>query len=203
MERRIALIISYIFHPLFACTYTIAIMFSINSIFNSSITLNGKLLVLGFVFATTFLFPFMLIFILYRRGMITNLQMEVREERTFPYLMTAVFYYSMYYMLRQLQLPTMFSEFVLGSTLLIALALIINFWWKISIHMIAIGGMIGTMIGISLQLNYDMRLLIALLFIVAGLIGFSRLKLESHKQSQVYTGFLMGLLIMLVLFVRF
>jgi len=203
MERKFAWFFSILFHPLLITSYTLGLLFSIRTIFNSAITLQGKLMVMGFVFSTTFIFPLMLILILLRKGNIKSLQMETREERVFPLILTAAFYYSTYYVLRQIQIPNMFQLFLLGTTFLIALALLINFWWKISIHMIALGGMIGTMIGISMQLNYDMRILIALLFIFAGLTAFSRLKLSSHNPAQVYTGFLMGLLLMLLLFIQF
>lgn len=200
MEKRIAIFISYIFHPILITTYTIFLMFSIKTIYNISITWNAKLIVLSFVFLTTFIFPLLLVLALKYKGMIKTLQMETREERIFPYIMTTIFYYFTYYMLCQIHIPVMFQKFVLGATLLIVMALIINFWWKISIHMIAIGGMIGCITGISLQLNYDMRLLIGGLFLIAGLIGFSRLKLNLHNQSQIYFGILMGFVVMLCLF---
>jgi membrane-associated phospholipid phosphatase len=37
-------------------------------------------------------------------------------------------------------------------------------------------------------------------FLIAGIVGFSRLKLSAHNSSQIYSGFFVGLGIQVVLF---
>jgi len=203
MEKRIAQIISLVFHPLLITTYTFFFMFSFKTIFNLMLTMHGKLIVLGSVFVMSCAFPVLLILLLKHRGMVKTFEMETREERVLPLLMATIFYYSTYYMLHQVKLPAMFQQFVLGSTFLIALVLLINFWWKISIHTVAMGGMIGCMICLSMQFDNDMRLMIACLIMAAGLVSYARLKLEAHTQSQVYFGFFVGLVVMSGIFLIF
>ena len=55
-----------------------------------------------------------------------------------------------------------------------------------------IGGLIGFLMVMSheYQLNYNATL--ALLFLLAGLIGMARIGLNAHKPSEVYIGFLLG-----------
>jgi membrane-associated phospholipid phosphatase len=59
--------------------------------------------------------------------------------------------------------------------------------------MIGIGGLIGMMIGISERLTLDLNITLMLLFVIAGLVGFSRLSLNAHNSLQVYAGFLVGM----------
>ncbi|MBE9480240.1 MAG: hypothetical protein IMY69_00935 [Bacteroidetes bacterium] len=126
--------------------------------------------------------------------------MKTKEERTLPYLMTIIFYYLASYLLKQLQISPIFYYFILGATFLIIITLIINFFWKISIHMIGIGGMLGTLIGLSFLWMIDIPFLIILLILCSGITGFARLKLNAHNPVQVYTGFVIGTSFMLLLF---
>ncbi|MCD4731100.1 MAG: hypothetical protein K8R74_10890 [Bacteroidales bacterium] len=126
--------------------------------------------------------------------------METREERVFPLIMTTIFFFISYYMLRDIKILETFLFFLIGSTLLLIITLLINFLTKISIHMIGIGGMTGALIGLSLRTNADLVVLINLSLFLSGLTGYARLKLKAHNQPQIYTGFLCGLLIMLAIF---
>ena len=103
-------------------------------------------------------------------------------------------------MLKQLHISDIYYLFLLGATFLIIIALLITFYWKISVHMIGIGGMLGALIGISFRINVDFVILIALTVLCSGIVGFARLKLNTHKPLQIYTGFLSGVIIMLLVF---
>ncbi len=200
MEEKIAKIISVVFHPLLIPTFTTLILFNINSYISLLIPYGAKLLILGMIFITTFLFPLLFIFIMKRRGIIKTLQIETREERVYPFAITAIFYFISYNMVRQLQISEIYHLFLLGSTILIVITLLINFYSKISIHMIGIGGLLGFLIGLSLRINTDVTGLIFLVILIAGIIGFARLKLSAHKPIQIYTGFIFGVIIMLIIF---
>ncbi|MBC8487827.1 MAG: PAP2 family protein [Bacteroidetes bacterium] len=200
MEEKIAKIISVVFYPMLIPSYTILILFNINNYISLLIPFSAKLLILGMVFITTFLFPILFIFIMKRKGIVKTLQMETREERIYPFAVTAIFYFLSYYMLKQLHISDIYYLFLLGATFLIIIALLITFYWKISVHMIGIGGMLGALIGISFRINIDFVILIALTVLCSGIVGFARLKLNAHIPLQIYTGFLSGVIIMLLVF---
>lgn len=197
METKIAKIISYVFHPILMPSYALLfLMFFQYSFFSLTIPLNIKWLILTMIFITTVLFPLLSIFIMLRKGMIRSLKMESRQERIYPFITTAIFYYLSYYLLSRIQISYVFHILILGSTLLIITALFINFFWKISIHMIAIGGVLGTFLGLSVLAILNIPQFILLLILISGIIGFSRLKLNAHNSAQVYAGFLTGTLMM-------
>ena len=200
METKLAKTISFIFHPLLIPTYALIILFNLHAYFSLLISQTSKWQIIGLVFIITFILPLFFIFLLKKNNVITSYYMYNREERTFPFLVTAIFYFLAYYLFRQIQIAPLFYFFILGSTLLIIITMIINFFWKISIHMVAIGGLLGTLLGISLIFKVIIPFLILLVIFCSGLIGFARIKLNSHNPPQVYVGFLTGASIMLLLF---
>ena len=197
MENKIARIISYIFHPLLMPTFTFGILFGMKTYFASILTFEGKMMVLVFVFISTFLFPAVFTYFLLWTKKISSLHLEKREERTMPFLFTIIFYYGCWYMLKNSNVPEIYLLLMLSSTLMIILAFFINFKFKISIHTLAIGALTGIVIGISYRSGINMLLPIFLLIIISGLVGFSRLALNAHRPQEVYSGYLLGFGLML------
>lgn len=196
MQEKIPKIISLIFHPLLIPSYLFISVFNMNSYVSLLIPTTAKFLIFSLVFIATFLFPLLIILIMKRRGLIKSLQMESKEERVYPFLLTGIFFFLSYYMLKQIQISEVFHLFLLGITILVFLSLLINFFSKISIHMVGIGGIAGALTGISIRINLDLVLLISFTILLAGFIGFARLKLKSHQPIQIYTGYLLGFLFM-------
>jgi hypothetical protein len=120
--------------------------------------------------------------------------MQKREERLMPFATNLVLMLLASFMIYKLKLPRVFFLLTLGAATAIAVAIIINIKWKISIHMIGIGGLIGTFFGLSTFLLVDLRIQIIIFLIVSGLLGAARLTLGAHKPSQIYVGFITGFL---------
>lgn len=200
MEHRLAKIISYIFHPVFMPIYGLLLLYNMKSYFSFELILKARLLLLAFVFVTTILFPLLIVALMKKQGFIESYQMKSREERRFPYLITAIFYFVTYQMLRQMQFPEVYSFYFMGATFLLAMVVIINIWWKISIHMVGLGGVCGMVCGLAVTLSANMIFLISGIILAGGIVGYARLKLETHKPSEVYSGYLAGFGIMLCLY---
>ena len=114
--------------------------------------------------------------------------------------MTSVFYFGLFYLLKDLNIWPTVKLFVLGGGIAIALVTLINLRYKISAHMTGIGGMLGALISLSYLLKFDMTLFYIPVIVVAGMLGTSRLLLHEHKPSQVYFGFALGLFVQTSLF---
>jgi hypothetical protein len=93
--------------------------------------------------------------------------------------------------------------FLLGGGLAILITALINLKYKISAHMVGIGGMLGGLMAISSLTQFDMTVYYILVILVAGLIGFARLILKEHQPYQLYLGFLLGLIVQFTLFFSF
>lgn len=199
MEIKLARFISWIIHPLFIPTFLILIILNIHSYSILIIPNQVRWILIALVFITTSVFPMTFIFFMKQRKMIRSLHMEAREDRTMPYAMAVVFDFTACYMISQIRIDEIFTLFLLGSAFVALTCLIINFYFKISIHMAGIGGMTGALLGIAMRLNTDLVLPVILSVLASGLVGFARLRLNAHNEHQVYTGFLFGFIIMLII----
>lgn len=197
MEIKAAGFISWILHPMLIPTYAILIILSQQTLFVMILPERLKLVLTAMVVSNTLIIPLIFVWIMRRKGIITSYQMPYRHERTFPFITTALFYSATWFMMNNLGLPAVFYLFVLGGALLILLSLIVNFFWKISVHMVGIGGVTGGFIGLNYQLMVNSVALILILVLLSGLVGFSRLRLNTHNPSQVYAGYLAGVGMML------
>jgi len=200
MEKTVARIISVIFHPLLVPTYALLIMINLKSSLLFVMPLGHQYMTVLTVFLISFVMPSLIIFILYKFGFVKSLHMETRQERILPLFTVSIFFYATYYLLKQESYYALFNIFMLGATLLAILSVLINYFTKISIHMVAQGGLFGTLAGFSIAYNQQFTGLLYLLVFIAGLTGFARLKLNAHTPGQVYGGYLLGFGLMMGLF---
>jgi hypothetical protein len=84
--------------------------------------------------------------------------------------------------------------FYFGCFLSIVGALIITLEWKISIHMIGIGGFTGAVFLLSYISNEVLLPALVIAILITGLVGYSRLSLKAHSLKQIIAGFTLGFL---------
>ena len=118
--------------------------------------------------------------------------MEERHERFVPFIIQAVLMMIAYYMLTQIVLPRMFYLLLLGAIASVIIVILVTFRWKISIHMVGIGGITGMLFGLSSLFLIDLRIPIIVSFLVAGILGTARLRMGAHQPAQLYVGYLVG-----------
>jgi hypothetical protein len=200
MEQRITKFISIIFHPLLIPFYTFSLLLNDNGYYSRVILFNGKLIMEGLLLLTTVILPFLAIYFMVKRKMIRSLSLETREERIFPLLTVAIFYYLTYYLLKGIHISHVFSYLMLGLTFLVICALIISFFYKISLYMISIGTVSGLSLGLTLGQGVDLMIFFMGSVVVAGVIATVRIMTHSHRPSEIYTGFLLGFTVMFLLF---
>jgi hypothetical protein len=200
MEIRLAKIISVVFHPILMPVYIMGMLLNLNAYFALVLTAKAKIMLLGMVFLSTCIFPLALIFLFIHSGKMLSLQMEKRQERTITLLAISVFYYLTWWMMGRMQLSPVFSVFIIGVFYTSVVALTINLFMKISLHMIAAGGATGLFICLSLLLLQPLQSVVVGMIFLSGIIGFARLKLNSHNPAQVYLGWIVGMTVMLSVF---
>jgi len=199
MEMKIARMISYLFHPLLMPCYILIILLNLDSIASLSVPLTYKLTLTGVVLLMTVILPLLFTWLLMKVQYITSIFITTKEERVYPILSIAIFYYATYYLLKEVHISAIFSYYMLGATLVAILALIINFYRKISLHMLGIGSFTGLFLGLSLNFGINFTTEIITGILLAGVIGYSRLKPNAHQPSDVYSGFLTGAVVLALL----
>ena len=199
-ELIVARLFSSVLHPLVIPTLGMIILFNLETYVAYSIPLQAKRFILAIVFINTAIAPVLTVFMLRRMRLIKDVLLNERSERLLPLLLTTLYFFLTYFLLRRISLPSIVYFYVLGATLLVLLGMVISYRWKISIHMTSMGGFTGLLIVTSLLLRTNINLLIIVAILLSGVVGSSRIRLNAHTPAQVYAGYLMGVGVMLLLY---
>lgn len=192
---RFAQFISVVGHPLFMPFYAMILIFEFNPYIDLQVPNSIQAIVLTLLSVFTILLPIITVIVLQKLGVVKSIYMKTIEERKWPFLLSVLWYYLGFELLRNIALPISLYLLMIGAITVILIAHFITLRWKISVHMLGIGGVIGSMIGLSQRFHFDHFYLILALFFVAGLIGYARLKTNSHTYLQVYAGFILGVIV--------
>jgi hypothetical protein len=174
-------------------------------------------LVIISILTISVMFPLISILMMKALGLISGLEMKDKKERIGPLIITGLFYMWLYVNVRNNDnIPGALSFFILGSTISVFLALMINSFTKISLHTIAAGGWVMGMVLVIFNFSYGFvdfpiplldiqwrmsdRLVLILVLILAGLVGTSRLFLRSHSEDEIYGGYIVGILSQMIAF---
>ena len=200
IEIFIARLLSIVFHPLLMPTIAVGVLFGLGTHISFALSQQAQLLIILIVLVNTAVAPVLVILFFKKVGYVENLYLNERSDRIYPTAITIFLYLFTWYLFRQANLPEILSFFVTGSILLTVVALAVTFYWKISIHMLSMGGFTGFLICLAMLLEQDIVLLILVSIIIAGLLGTARIKLNAHTPSQVYAGYTVGVLTMLIMY---
>lgn len=191
MQTTLARFIARIFNPLFITFYYLVITLNLNTQFMMSIPTSARWMLLGLILITTCILPGLLMSIFY--SFFARKKNFSGKEIKIAYLfVAAIFYFLTYHMLSRVELSPVFNLFILGGTTLIGVCMLITLFWNISIYMIAMGSLTGALFGISLAININMLPFILIVVLLSGMTGFSMLALNRHRPAEIYTGYLVG-----------
>jgi len=192
MYRKTAIALSVLLHPLVMPLAGLSILFFSGS-YVSFLPIEAKKLILILFASGTLILPALMIPLIYFRG---TLMMEKQNERNIPLALTFIFYLLTYILFLKVPVYNFLHNFMLGALLSVLASLIINLRWKISIHMIGLGGITAFLLisAFTRQINVMPWILVSIL--ASGIAGTARLYLNSHTPGQIYMGYFAGILIM-------
>jgi membrane-associated phospholipid phosphatase len=151
-----------------------------------------KLQVLTLAYLFTIFLPTVMIHFYRRYQGWTLIELGHRERRMVPYIISIACYFTCVYVMQRLHMPHFMSAIVVAALVVQIACAIINVWWKISEHTAAIGGIGGALFAFAEILGFNPVWWMCLVFIVAGLVGTSRMLLRQHSLGQVVGGFWVG-----------
>ena len=191
-------LISYVFHPLL---FSFLGSFLYLYLSPKHILKEQEYIILLIVFVSTYIIPILLLAILKRVNMISDYHLRNIEERKFPVL----FFIMLSFLLGRAMVSTQIADLLAFSFFGVAFALsftylLFNIKVKTSLHTLGIGGIIGFVMVMSYEYRLNFNSLLAGLFIIAGLIGVSRLALNAHRPKEIYIGFVLGLISQVISF---
>lgn len=188
-----ARIITIVFQPLLIPFYSLLLLSLYTDLF--SLYKYGIRSFLLPVIILTFIMPAMFIVILKATGYTENITLSKAKDRILPYLIFIISNISLVYIFTKLNVPLWFIGFLSMSIFIALYGFITNFFFKISVQMLALGAAIGTVIFISFVLEgINPYGLLILLFLLSGCIAVCDLYLQRATPTQVYIGFISGLI---------
>lgn len=190
-----AKIVSIIGHPIFHPIWMMMILMFTGI---TSFMPQNNSIFLGITVLMTCLIPGLVIMMVKRWGLIKSMEMEDREDRLGPLFIMLLFLYAAYRYFNRIPTLSIFSFYLTAVIVVTAVAFIVSFFWKISLHMLGWGcftAFLFIMTTVSARLY--LPFLIASI-IISGIVAAARLKLESHSNAQIYIGLAMGFAIVII-----
>lgn len=194
----IAKILSAVFHPVFAALYAYLVIFFVGT-YHSYLPLQIKEFILLVVLINTVVVPLVLLYLLKLLGLIKQVELNDRKDRLVAFVMIIVAYTFTLYMFRRLGLPLVLLKIIIGGIVAMLAAMLVTYWWKISCHSVGIGGFTGFLFALAVAGLAPLGGLLLVSLLLSGLLMSARLLLGAHCPSQVYAGYALGFIAMLLL----
>lgn len=188
-----ARIISIILQPIFIPLYGFILLTEYDSVL-SNLPISAKSLIWLIVFLSTGIFPALIIGIGIKYGVITDTFVSNRHQRPIPFFLTFLGYLFGAYWLNRVGLSTFYIAPIIGASVAILIMLPINYFWKISAHLSAMGGLCGGVFTFAMIYGTAPILFLVCLILLSGILSWSRIKLKAHTLGQVCCGWLNGFL---------
>lgn len=184
-------VISYVLHPLlFAFMGSFIYLY----LTPKHVVKEQEYIILFVVFVSTYIIPIILLALLKKVKLIDDYHLRTINERKFPVL----FFIMLSFLIGRALIAIHIVDLLAFSFFGVAFALsftylLFNLKIKTSLHTLGIGGIIGFVMVMSYEYQLNFNAFLAGLFVVAGLIGVSRLALNAHRPKEVYIGFVLGI----------
>ncbi len=174
MYKHIAKTISVIFNPLVISPFVFYIL-----IFNHHNSNNYLFFIIAVFFSSVL--PFSSILYFKKIGKISSLEAPIRKQRLELLIISSLYNLIAFFLLNYFEASDIVQGLMFCYAINTAITWFITRYWKISIHMIGLG---GPFVALLLS-GYNNLFLMALIII---LVYFSRIKLKAHNHSQLIAG---------------
>lgn len=204
--RHLAKAISWVFLPLFMPIYGLCITLylpsqeldiSRPSLYLLTEALKSQILFLFLVFVT--IAPGISFILMYRRGLLSSVEMEERKERIFPLFVMFSYCILLFFLFwtkaPNNTLPIYIYSLPLTGALVAIVFIAFTSKFKISLHAAGAGILTGYLIAFASNQMVFSNGLIVLSFLLSGIILSARLFLKKHTPFEVYFGWGIAFLI--------
>jgi hypothetical protein len=197
--RWLAHFVSVVFHPLFVPVYITYLLAFVHPLLFAGYDSGAKWRLIITVFINLSLFPALTVFLCWRLKFVDSIKMTTQKERIIPLAAAMIFYFWGWYVLRNLNaVPDVLKQFLLGCFITIIIGWIANIYYKVSLHALGMGGLLGFIVLLVFNFEGGSGQYLAVALLVSGLVCSARLILSSHKPFEVYSGLFLGILAQIV-----
>lgn len=119
-------------------------------------------------------------------------QLGNKERRAIPYIISILSYLLCCYLMACTHVPHFMRSILIAALVIQVACSVANIFVKISTHTAAIGGVGGALTAFSLIFSFNPVWWLCIVFMLAGMVGTSRMILRQHTLHEVLLGFLFG-----------
>lgn len=163
--------------------------------------LRNKILILIYFLILTIIIPGMIYIMMKKTNKLKTIQMDDRSERKIPLVIMSICCLCLLYIFNSIDyiLPKYIYALCLTGAVVISLFTLINERLKISLHATGVGIFTGFLLAyFSEQVMFNINVL-AIAFMLSGLVFSARLFLEKHTIKELVLGYFLSLLITFVI----
>ncbi len=195
-------LVSYIFHPVFMPVIVSSLLFDLSLAGFAGISRADYYSKwISIIAINTLIFPLITALLLKGLGFIKSIYMYDQKDRIIPLIATMVFYFWAYHVFSNINPPFILKVLLLGTFWGVIVLFMLNIFFKISMHTMAAGGVLGLMIVLLISSPVSMAIPFFGTIIIAGLIGTARLLLGAHKPGEIWAGYIFGVIVQLAAYV--
>jgi membrane-associated phospholipid phosphatase len=179
-SKKLARFISTLFVP---PSFTILIFFYFAFKFENDISKQVILLLVALIFG--FALHIALFVLFKKKGWLVDMDATIKEERTTPFLLSAVLYIIGLIILITSKIDIISIAFWFCYISNVIIVILINKHWKISVHSLGASGSFAALLFAAGPAGL-------IFFFIPLLVGWSRVKLKCHTVTQVLAGGALG-----------
>jgi len=189
---------SWLFHPLIMIVWISWYLVYVNDLVFLGLDDYDRLKVFLRVMSTSVFLPLITVLLLKGLGFIQSIQLRLQRERIIPLVACITFFFWSYYVSKKLQDPAELQSLLLTLFICSSATLIINNYFKISMHAIAAGGMLCLAILLLYTGRIDIAWPLVFALFAAGITCSSRFIASDHSSFEIVFGFCTGIVIQAV-----
>lgn len=195
--KKVAPIISYLFHPLIMPSLGLLLLLN-SGTYLSLLDPAAKRAIIFVMALGTLVLPLMMLPILYYRNLVSSYKDATREERLVPQVIILVLYIITFIYFNRLPLSRVIHAYVLSVVVVLLLVILLNLRYKICVQSAALGGLTGLIIALIFLYETPLQGFLMLSILAGGLSGSSRLAMGINRWWEVLTGYMLGFCVVLV-----
>lgn len=143
---------------------------------------------------STLLIPMVTIIGLRLSGTVKSLHMPEVKDRKLPFAITALYFVlTTWFLYQKTDLDPVLWLGMTVISVAVVLLTVVSFFWKISAHMIGLGGLLAVVLVLGQKFpTFEVLYPLLGVLVLCGAVASSRLLLQAHRPTEIYAGLAVG-----------
>ena len=187
----IAKVVSFLLHPLWMPLITLLLLYILDPYLGLNSSAFRLLVVLLLI---CIIAPGMSLLVMVKTKMVSDIEVSNKKERYIPFALVISYYIMAYLFLKfnKVSLPNAVYAMLFGLIISLVIAVLVNMITKVSIHLMAMGGVLGTLLAFSQIHLIGIGMAMSIWLLLSSILAWSRIHQGLHTNVQTYFGFALG-----------